>query len=471
MPGRNRATFLTAGLAAVTVGASVGASRAQEAATPTPSLILSFGERLEFSDNPDLVADPEEGGAYFRTDLGLSYLSETEVSSLSMGVDAAGDVGRFGDGQGTDSRLETLASDLAYTWEGARTDLGFGAAYRRSRLDDTEVFDVLLADEFESEDLITSGGYRETTSATFDLALGRDMPLGFQLGLDYLDIGYEDAFDATPRRYYGSEAALQLAVSPVLDLGVVGRVDYEEQDDEEDYENEDRTVALTASYAASPVLALSGELGVTRSETTRTLGGDRTTTTNEGATIGASATLARPDGTIGLAIQSGLDEDSRRNTIQASRFLEYPLGDLSVAVGASQREGGDVAPIAALSYSRDTPRGGVTVSYDRSVSTDEDEDRIRSRLALAYERQINNVASWRASVDYASVESDSGGDGDLEDDNASRLGATLAYQREITQDWGFTTGYRYVQSDSDDEGKSSSNTIFFGVSRDFTILP
>ena len=36
---------------------------------------------------------------------------------------------------------------------------------------------------------------------------------------------------------------------------------------------------------------------------------------------------------------------------------------------------------------------------------------------------------------------------------------------------GFTTGYRYVQSDSDDEGKSSSNTIFFGVSRDFTILP
>lgn len=471
MPGRNRATFLTAGLAVVTVGASIGASRAQEAATPTPSLILSFGERLEFSDNPDLVADPEEGGAYFRTDLGLSYLAETEVSSLSMGVDAAGDVGRFGDGQGTESRLEEVASDLAYTWEGPRAELAFGAAYRRSRLDDTDNFDVLLSDEFESEDLLSSGGYRETTSTTFDLALGRDMPLGFQLGLDYLDIGYEDAFDAVPRRYYGSEAALQLAVSPVLDLGVVGRVNYEEQDDEEDYENEDRTVALTASYAASSVLALSGELGVTRSETTRTLGGDRTTTTTEGATIGTSATLARPNGTIGLAIQSGLDEDSRRNTILLSRALEYPLGDLSAVVGASQREGGDVVPVVALSYSRDTPRGGLTVSYDQSVSTNEDSDDIRSRLALAYERQINNVSSWRTSVDYARFEGDSGGNGGVEDDNTSRLAATLAYQRDITQDWGFTTGYRYVQTDSDDEGQRSSNTIFFGVSRDFTILP
>lgn len=467
MPGRkNRATFLTAGLAVASVGASVGMPRAQEAAVPNPSLIFSIGERLEVSDNPDNVEDPDEGGVYLRTDAGLAYLSETQVSSLSFGLGAGVENGRFGDGQGFDNRIETIGSDISYSRTGARTELTFGAAYRRVRLDDDALFDVLLADEFEDEDLIISGGYRETSSASFGLTLGRDMPVGFTMGLDYLDIDYEDAPGAEPRRSYGSEAGVRFTVSPVLDLGVVARIDREERDDEEDYENEDRTLALTASYAASPSLSLSGEIGTTRSETTRTINGTEITTAGEGAIVGVGAELARPNGTIGVAIQSGLDEGSRRNVVQVSRTLEYPLGELAFSLGASKREGGDVSPVIGLNYSRDTPRGALTIAYDRSISTDEDSDRTRSRLALAYEQQINNVSSWRASLDYASVEFSSD-----DEDETSRLSASLAYQRDITQDWEMTAGYRHVLADDNDSGERQSNTVFLGVSRDFVILP
>jgi hypothetical protein len=470
MPGRNRATFLTAGLAAATVGASVGMPRAQEAEAPTPSLIFSIGERLEVSDNPDGVEDPEEAGVYLRTDAGLAYLSETQVSTLSFGLDAGVESGQFGDGQGFDNRLDTLGSALSYTWTSTRAELTFGAAYRRVRLDDDDaLFDVLLDDEFEDEDLIPSGGYRETRSASLGLTLGRDMPLGFALGLDYLDIDYEDAPDSEPRRSYGGEAAVRFTVSPVLDLGVVARADREERDDEEDYENEERTLALTASYAASPILSLSGEIGKTRSETMRTtIGGTRFTETTEGVTVGASAELARPNGTIGVAVESGLDENSRRNVVQVFRTLEYPLGELAFSLGASQQEGGDVSPVGSLNYSRETARGAFTVAYDQSISTDDDSDRIRSRLALAYEQQINNVSSWRASVDYASVEFSSGA---VEDDETSRIGASLAYRRDITQDWVMTAGYRHDLTDDGDADERRSNTVFLGVSRDFVILP
>lgn len=466
MPGRNRATFLTAGLAAATVGASAGMPRAQEAEPPNPSLTLSVAETLELSDNPDNVADPEEGGGYLRSDLGLAYLSQTQVSSFSFGLDAGIEAGRFGDGQGFDNRVQTLGSDIAYTREGAGSELSFGAAYRKVRLDDTILFDDLLADEFETEDLVVAGGDRETASASLGLTLGRDAPLGFELGLEYLDIGYEDAPGAEPRTSYGGEAALRLSVSPVLDLGVVARLDHDEREDEEDYENEDRTLALTAAYAASPILSLSGEIGVTRSETTRTLDGSRTTETDKGAAFGAAAQLARPNGTLGVSFQSSFDEDGRRNAVQISRALEYPLGDLSASIGASRREGGDISPIVALGYTRETPRGSLSVSYNRSVSTDDDEDRIRSRLAVAYEQQINSISSWTASVDYASVEFASS-----EEEDTSRLGASLAYRRDLTRDWSMTTGYRYVLADDGDADEQQSNIVFFGVSRDFTILP
>lgn len=466
MPGRNRATLLTAGLAAATVGASAGAPEAQDAEPPNPSLILSIGERLEFSDNPDGVADPEEGGVYLRSDAGLAYRSETRVSTLSFGLDAGVEAGRFGDGQGTDSRLQTLGSGLAYTREGARTELSFGTAYRKERLDDTVLFDVLLDEEFEDEDLVATGGYRETTSAAFDLTFGRDLPVGFAVGLDYLDIDYEDTPGSDPRRSYGGEAALRFTVSPVLDLGVVARGDREERDDEEDYENEERTLALTAGYAATSALTLSGEIGVSRSETTRTIAGNSFTETSEGAVVGAAAELARPNGSIGVAVQSGLDENSRRNSVEVFRTLEYPLGELAFSLGASQREGGDVSPVVSLDYSRETSRGNFTVAYDRSVSTDEDNDRVRARLALAYEQQISEGSSWRASVDYASVDF-SGGD----EDETSRLSASLAYQRDITRDWALTAGYRHVLTEDGDSGERQSNTVFFGVSRDFVILP
>lgn len=466
MPGRNRATFLTAGLAAASVGASVGMPRAQEAAVPNPSLVFSIGEQFEISDNPDLKEDPEEAGAYLRTDAGLTYLAETQVSSLSFGLDAGIESGRFGDGQGFDNRVETVGSDLSYALTGARTELAFDANYRRARLDDDTLFDVLLEDEFEDEDLITSGGYRETRSASLGLTLGRDTPLGFTLGLDYLDIDYDDAPNADPRRSYGGEVAARLTVSPVLDLGVVAEVDREERDDEEDYESEDRSLALTANYAVSPVLSFSGEIGTTRSETAETIGGTRFTETEDGVLVGLAAELARPNGTIGVAVQSGLDEGSRRNVVQVSRTLDYPLGELAVSVGASQREGDNASPIVGLDYSRETPRGALTVAYDRSITTDDDSDRTRSRLALAYEQQINNVSSWRASVDYASVEFSAG-----DEDETSRLSASLAYQRDITQDWEMTAGYRHVLADDNDEDERQSNTVFFGVSRDFVILP
>lgn len=465
MPCQNRVAFVTVGLAAAAVGASVGVPKAQEAVPPNPSLTFSVGERLELSDNPEDEVDPEEGGAYLRTDLGLLYLSQTRVSSLSLGIDTTVDVGRFGDDQGTDSRLETLGADIAYSRESARSDLSLGTTFRRSRLDDTVIFDDILDDDFEPEDLVTAGGFRERTAANLDVTLGKDTPLGAEIGLFYTDTDYEDAGDADPRRSYGGEAALRTTVSPVLDLGVVARLDYDERDDEENFENEDRTLALTASYAASEILSLSGEIGRTRSETTRTVGDDRVTETNSGPTFAASAAFARPSGTVGVSFQSSLDEGNRRNEISAARALEYSLGTLAVSVGLSENDG-DVSPIFGLDYSRETRRGALSVAFDRSVSTEADTDRTRSRLEAAYRREITAVSSWNVSVDYAEIEETSG-DGD----DTSRLGATLSYRYDLTREWEFATGYRYALVDSGQADERQSNTIFFGISRDFTVQP
>ena len=467
MPGRRRAApLLISGLAVAAFGAPIGMSRAQQAEPPNPVLTFSIGERLEISDNPDNVADPEEGGAYLRSDLGVAYLSETRSSSFFWDLDTSIDAGRFGDGQGSDSRLQTLGSSLVYSRESVSSTLEFGASYRRARLDDTLLFDVLLADEFENEDLVSSGGYRETTGASLDLSLGRETPIGVDLSLSYIDIGYEDTISADPRYRLNFATSVNLKVSPVLELGVVARADRDERDSLEEYESDSRTLALSAIYAASSTMAVSGEIGMTRTETSRTLNGSRRTNAVEGATGAISVDLARPNGTLGVAFRSSLDEEKRRNVIRASRALDLPLGKLAVSAGVSLQEEGDIAPVLAVDYTRETPRGGLTLAYDRSVSTDEDTDRVRSRLGLAYYRQINSVSSWRASVDYASVEVISG-----RSNRTSRLGTSLSFQRDLTQDWNLTAGYRYVQADGGEEDERQTNTVFFGISRDFTILP
>ena len=464
---RSSTRGLAAGLCAAGGLLGGAGALAQEPAESGPRLTFDLDTRLVANDNLDLVADPPGTATFLETRLGLGLVSETRLSRLELDLGA---VTRTGDAPG-DGDLNGLGqADLrvAYSREVATSRLSFDGRVAYRDLDVFDPFDDTV--ELPDGSVVTEkAGQRRSAEAGITLETGLTAPLGLVLDLrreatEYTDTTDPDLYDTRETR---AAAGLRMTLTPTTEgLLEVSRSLYTAEDALR-RERERREVRFDLTHELSRLTTLEASLGVTDIVEEFRAGGAPRVEEN-GLTGSLRLSRALPRGSIGISAATALETTGRRNTLNLERVIVRPGAELTLGLGVSGDEDGEIEPVADIAYALDLPTGALEASLSQSVTTsDEDEDLSRLRASLNYVHDINALSRLSIGADYVSV-SDLGA-GSAGDEERASLSVT--YSRDITRDWSLDLGYSHDREDTGTTRAASGNRVFLGLSRSFTILP
>lgn len=420
---------------------------------------LSVSQGLEVSDNPNLVSNPDGTTVTSRTNLGFALTSETRTERFLFGLDARFDSvlsGEDNDEDGVNSR----GARLSYSREGANSALSLFARYREADLDD-EVFGFFVDGEFDPDALVIDGGSRRTTSVGGRLEIGREGPFGVSVSASRTQSDYIDTIDPelvdTDRT--NLDALARFRINPTLTTFVTAGRSEEVEDDAFE-------ITRTISYVGAGVegeirsgLRYSTQVTFDNSETQF---GDTVVSEDDGVGIELNVVQDRPDGALTFGASSRIDDAGRLTTASVGRSFDLPLGNLSLSLGVADRDDDDTAFTAGLTYLRETPNGALTASLVQRPSTNDGDATINTDLSVGYRQDLSPVSGWDASLEYSALSPFGSGSDD------SRTSASIAYNRELTEDWGLRTGLRHSRATEDGGDTRTSNTVFFNIERDIT---
>ncbi|MBC7139193.1 MAG: hypothetical protein H5U17_10720 [Defluviimonas sp.] len=457
------------GAGTTAAGAPAGAMRQPRAAgvtrpaddlgPPGALLQLDLSQGLSWSDNPDLLEiEPSRDTIVSETMLGLSYEATTRVSRLNFGLSGTFEAGDMPQ-EKSSGQITARAANLGYQRQGPNSLLQFDTRMQRNRASGDVVFD-----DFTGEDLVVSGGDRETLQAGGGLQLGIEGPLGASLSGSYSQTRYFDTpTDTAGHDRYSLDAETRLQLAPVTNLFVTSGISRDERDDERNYTTEDRFYGIGVGHELSAGTRLRFDLRQTEIETSETLpDGSRSTETESGAGVILDVSTDRPNGTLGLGFSSLLYDTSRRETLSLSRNLETRGGSvLALSLGATHSENG-INPAVTAEWIHEGKRDRFAANLSQQVGGDEDTEVLRTSLGLSWDRELTQLSTLGASVSLAdsSPTSDDG-------DQSRRTTFTLDYTHDLTEDWAMAASLSHRKIESDSEDDRSNNTLFLGLERSF----
>ena len=437
---------------------------------PNPSLTLTFGTALDVNDNRRLAATSAGTSTTLDNSLGLSYLSETAISSLRIDV---GTLLRYRNepGRASETGLDDPRFGLTYLRQGANSSLTFAASQRRSSVAFFDPF-VLIDDPDTPVDAgdLTPGvvGTRTDTAVNLRLETGIEGPLGFSLGLGRRERTHSDTID--PSYFDRVTDTLSTAVRLQLSDRTTARVSYARND----YTAEDvaRTKRLTQSlslgltHALTPDMVLGVTLGATDIVVDETIGGLRTRRGNDGLNAQLSLNRDLPNGGLGLTYSRDISINGTRDSLNLNRNLELPDGALAFALGASRLEGGSSTWIGSVAYRKDLPAGALTATLDRRAgATDANDEVTTTRARLGWSRDLTPVTGMNLSLDYLDTDSEVAGA------DRARARLQVAYNWELAPDWQLSVGYTRTKSWREAAPATGSNAVFLSLQRAFTFAP
>ncbi len=391
---------------------------------------MFFGLDQEFESGDNLALDiPAQGYSNIaNTRLSFGVISETERQSLDLLLSGALTIQDTPDTFGTETDFGTPLARLNYGLTSENASLSVNALYRVDFIDELNFGDFVDADGVLvlPEDFAGLNGTGERTAYGFDatLELGKTAPLGFTLsagasGNRYSGTSDPDLFDFS-RTYVAGDVLLQL--SPVL-TGVIGLgYDTYDADDTEQTYRTTTTGDIGLIYTISERATLEGRIGVTRVDTEEF--GIDTSSTNP---VGSLAYVyAMPDGeiTADFSVTVDPDDGSQRTDLLVGRSRELPDGQLAFALGVTDPEFGDIAPIGSLSWQRELPAAVLSARIDRTVSlSNQDQTTLTTLVALGYDQEINDVSGFSLDLTYGESDATS------TTNRVTRSGITATYRR------------------------------------------
>lgn len=420
---------------------------------------LSFSQGLEASDNPSLVSDPDGTTITSRTNLGFKLTSETRTEQFQFGVDARFDNVLSGD-DSDDDGITSRGANLSYGRQGANSELSFFASYREADLDD-ETFGFFVDGEFDPDALVIDGGSRRLTSFGGRLEFGREGPFGITVSARASQTDYVDAIDPdlidTDRT--SVDARARFRINPSLTTFVTAGTSEEVEADTLEITRTNQYVGAGVAGEIRTGLTYSTQITLDKSETTV---GDSVDSEDDGVGIELKITQEQADGSLSFGASSRIDDAGRLTTASVGRSFDLPLGSLSLSLGLADRDSEDTQVTAGLSYLRETPNGALTASLVQRPGTDDGDATLNTDLSVSFSQELSPVSGWDASLSYSALSPFSSGSGD------NRTSASIAYNRELTQDWGLRTGLRHSRISEDGGDSRSSNTLFLNIERDIT---
>jgi len=462
--GQSR-TITAVSTAALLAAASYSVSYAQQAEEEAGlRLTVDVGTGVSVTENAGLD-DPSEGTTTSSTtSLDFGLISETRSSRLIASVSTGL---RFRDEPESDDEAEFIAPDsfVTYTREGANSAFALNVRFRDEELDERVL--TFLDEDLRPVDFLVDGGNLQQLSASAQLSLGIEGPLGFTGNVFYNTRDYSDTIDPElyDRTTFGASAVTSLRFSDVLTGSITASASEFDAEDAAETERTTTSLGVGLAYDISPRTTVSGNVSYDQIETTEF---GVFTETTDGLGFAVSAVTELANGTVGGSLQRTINTAGERTAISFDRAMELPTGSLSYGLGYTFSDDGEDRLTAQLALGRDLPRGSLSASLSQQAATnDEDEQVLFTRAAVTYTQDINNVSGF--TVDFGLGRTEEIGSGGGDETTRANLGVT--YRRELTSEWDWALGYRtqYLRENAGD-GRNS-NTIFTRIDRSFSIRP
>lgn len=442
------------------------------------SYSFSINQRLTANDNLGFDAVSDGTSVTSNTALGFDLRSETpnQMFNFSLGTTLEG--GYFASDDDVNIDFGSPRAALTYSRENRSSVFSANASIRRDEISSLVlsplIFDPDGDDEgaseggdptgstdpgFTEDDLIVDDGTRVRSNVGVGLTTGRDGPLRFSFRLDRSSTEYSGTTDPelTDNRTLSGSARATAVINPTMTASVFVNKSQFEDDNAGSREVQRKSVGASLSYTISPTTSLSANVSANRVEETEFA----VTSVTEGAGFGLSLQNERPNGQIGLSFDRSISVNGANDSVELSRSLDLPDGALSVAVGLVNGAASDTQTTANLNYRKDFATGSLSASLGQSLSTDDDDDVLRTRISVNVNKSINSVSSVGAGFNVA----DSNNLGAGMDTRRTEFSVT--YNRSLTQDWSLQSGYSYRMSQEDGAADRTSNAVFVGVGRTF----
>ena len=429
---------------------------------------IGITSSLTVDDNFELQSTSSGTSTIWDNRLDFTLSSVTGVQDFNL---SGSGVFRYADIPGRSiSGLEDPTVRLRYRLDGVNSQLTLTGRYRYV---DREFLDPFQIEQEETNfnGFYEGGGTVTFKNAALNYVTGINDPLTFTLDLGHDEKDYDAAAIASNIRLFDTktdtiDANVAMKLSPVTSLRFsAGLADYSAEDS-------NQTQRQTTDYAVgvvqdiNPVLVLDAQVGYTEVETDTILG----TTRRDGATGAVVLTQTLPNGSAFASLDSTLNQNGTRTSLRFGRDLQLPLGNLRASIGGTRTPGGETYVIATVAYDRQLKSSDISVSLNRSVSTNNiDEDVLDTRLTVGYGYEINNNSRINLTLNWG--RSESAGIGAAPTIERTTLRAS--YSRDLTQDWAMTGGVqlRNRTDTTPGVGDAESNSVFLSLDRTFNFRP
>lgn len=501
---RRHIALATAGVLAV--GAVTVASAQDRLGGKT--LVVTLGQSLRYSDNIDLVSNPDNSVLQSRTALDFAFDSVTRTQQLSFDAGGVYEVGTDGGSDLTEPYLR-----FAYTLQGANSRLNLSSRFRRLDLDDTVSTFVVPIDPVTGDALDPvietariEEGVRTDIFNSLRFETGLRSNVGFVLDLSerarrHSETNNADLFDTRTRR---ASALVKFRIDPQISARLTAAVTHYDTEDVDQTRRRERSIGAGVTLDVNPTLRVDADLRHQRIEREE-LGG---TSVTDGLAYDLGLTQDLRNGTVGVDFNSQPTLNGRRSTLRANRALTLRRdGTLSYGLGVTKTDGFSAEPLFSLAYRQPLKRGRFGASFSQEARTDElDEDAvILTRLTTNYAMPLTSQLNWSLglSVNDVAARGDTGEDrrqvslrsdlvgqisdisswsagltlsetdtSDLtSDETQRRYGIELGYRRQMTRDWDMVARYSHISIRETDDADRSSNTISLGIERSFSFRP
>lgn len=434
------------------------------------SMTFGISSSLRASSNFALSSPSQGSSTIFSTDLSFGLESSNSYSTLTLDASATARAARFPAPTGNTSGFGDANLRLGYTRQGAHSSLSFSALYNEADLDFIDPLrdPVLIADPTApgGVTLVNDTGTRTNQQVSLGFETGIDMPLGMSASFSHRRLDYVGTI--SPSLYdtetTSASATVRATVTPTTQLSLTGSATDYTASDALATMRENRSLSLGLSQQVDAITSLTASLGWSQVRTTRNVGAP---ILNEGTTFSLGASREIATGSVSLSYGRSIDTNGNRDTLNLRHQREFQTGGIDLGIGLTRGSAGTTQAIADIRWTQELPRGAISASLSRGVSTNDAlADVLSTRASANYTHEISEISSMSFGVNLARTED--GGAGATT--TTTRSGVTVSYNRALTQDWNLSAGVEHRRLD-DAGGQASDNALFVTLGRSFDFRP
>ena len=439
---------------------------APSAGTPTGGLQIDIGVSSSLKADSNFRLTPGGGtGSSEILDNKLTFGISSITSVYSLKAVGSG-ILRFAEIPGRSIQgLEDPTLKVNFVADSANSRVTLDGRYRDVDRDFLNPFQVEQEEQLFGL-LVGDGGTLRHTTLGLKYEIGLNDPLSFVFDLKRDDKRYSNVVNPQifDNRTDNAAATVLMRVSPVTTFRVKAGVRHYTADDSSQTDRTTTDFSVGLAQDVNPVVILDAQIGLTDVKTDTIFG----TATRSGTTGTVTLTKTLTNGSIFGTIGNTINQNGTRTNLSFGRDLQLPNGSLRFVLGATRGSTGSAALTGTLAYTHQLASSDITVSVNRSASTNNiNQDILDTRIAVGYGHDIDTASRIDLQLNWGRTE----GTGTSGATTTDLTNLNAAYTRALTSDWNMTGGVTLRQRTETGKADARSTALFVTLGRNFSFRP